>query len=104
MAPTTPDWDPTATGLIAATVISVALFYVADYYLLGSNLNIFIASLVGLGVMACLFVITEYYTGTGHRPVNEVAKEMGVPTMSAENSTMPRMLVGALSRSNTTAL
>jgi len=61
-------------GLIAATVISVILFAIANYYLLGMNMGIMIASLVGLGVMACLFMITEYYTGTGHRPVNEVAK------------------------------
>lgn len=61
-------------GLIAATVISVVLFYLADLYLLGGNIGIFIASLVGLGVMAAIFMITEYYTGTGHRPVNEVAK------------------------------
>jgi K(+)-stimulated pyrophosphate-energized sodium pump len=61
-------------GLIAATVISVILFYAADYVLLGGNIGIFIASLVGLAVMACIVVITEYYTGTGHRPVSEVAK------------------------------
>jgi K(+)-stimulated pyrophosphate-energized sodium pump len=61
-------------GLIAATVISIILFYAADYILLGGNIGIFIASLVGLAVMACIVVITEYYTGTGHRPVSEVAK------------------------------
>ncbi|BAI62012.1 pyrophosphate-energized proton pump [Methanocella paludicola SANAE] len=61
-------------GLIAATVISVILFAAANYYLLGMNMGILIASFVGLAVMACLFIITEYYTGTGHRPVNEVAK------------------------------
>jgi K(+)-stimulated pyrophosphate-energized sodium pump len=61
-------------GLIAATVISVVLFYVTDLFLLGGNMGIFIASLVGLGVMAALFIITEYYTGTGHRPVTEIAK------------------------------
>ncbi len=61
-------------GLIVATVISVILFAAADYYFMDSNLGIFIASIVGLGVMAAIFVITEYYTGTGHRPVKEVAK------------------------------
>lgn len=61
-------------GLIAATVISVILFAAADYYFMGGNLGIFIASIVGLGVMAAIFVITEYYTGTAHRPVKEVAK------------------------------
>jgi K(+)-stimulated pyrophosphate-energized sodium pump len=61
-------------GLIVATVISVILFAAADYFFMDSNLGIFIASIVGLGVMASIFVITEYYTGTGHRPVREVAK------------------------------
>ncbi len=61
-------------GLIVATVISVILFAAADYLFMDSNLGIFIASIVGLGVMAAIFVITEYYTGTGHRPVKEVAK------------------------------
>jgi len=61
-------------GLIVATLISVILFILANYYLLGMSWGILIASLVGLGVMACLFMITEYYTGTGHRPVNEIAK------------------------------
>ncbi len=61
-------------GLIVATVLSIVFFYIADYVLLDGNMGIFIASLVGLGVMAGIFLITEYYTGTGHRPVNEVAK------------------------------
>jgi K(+)-stimulated pyrophosphate-energized sodium pump len=61
-------------GLIATTLISVALFYIADYLLFDGNMGIFLASLVGLGVMACMVIITEYYTGTEYRPVREVAK------------------------------
>lgn len=60
-------------GIIGATLISIVLFYIADYLLLEGHIGIFISSLVGLGVMACLVLITEYYTGTDHRPVREVA-------------------------------
>lgn len=61
-------------GLIVSTLVSVVLFYVADYLMLDGNLPIFFASLVGLGVMAAMVIITEYYTGTEYRPVREVAK------------------------------
>jgi K(+)-stimulated pyrophosphate-energized sodium pump len=39
-----------------------------------SRLNLFICGLVGLGVTAAIVVITEYYTGTGFRPVKSIAK------------------------------
>jgi K(+)-stimulated pyrophosphate-energized sodium pump len=61
-------------GIIAAAVISAVLFYAVDYVMMDGNANLFIASLVGLGVMACMVIITEYYTATTHRPVKEVAK------------------------------
>ena len=35
---------------------------------------LFICGLVGLGVTAAIVVITEYYTGTGFRPVKSIAK------------------------------
>ncbi len=61
-------------GLIATTIMSAILFYVVDYWLLGGNLGIFISSLVGLGVMACLVVITDYYTSYSHKPVISVSE------------------------------
>ncbi|MCD1294770.1 sodium-translocating pyrophosphatase [Methanocella sp. CWC-04] len=61
-------------GLIASTIISIGLFFLATEILLDGNWGIFLSSLVGLGVMASMVVITEYYTGTDHRPVKEVAK------------------------------
>ncbi|HEY3272962.1 MAG TPA: sodium-translocating pyrophosphatase [Methanocella sp.] len=61
-------------GVIVATVVSAVLFYAADYLMMDGNINIYLASLVGLGVMACMVIITEYYTSTAYRPVKEVAK------------------------------
>jgi len=61
-------------GLIVTTVVSAITFYIADYYLLGGDLGIFISSLVGLGVMACLVVITDYFTSYSHKPVLSVSE------------------------------
>jgi len=61
-------------GLIATTIMSAILFYVVDYWLLGGDLGIFISSLVGLGVMACLVVITDYFTSYSHKPVISVSE------------------------------
>ncbi len=61
-------------GLIVTTVVSAITFYLADYYLLGGDLGIFISSLVGLGVMACLVVITDYFTSYSHKPVISVSE------------------------------
>jgi len=61
-------------GLIVTTVVSAITFYIADYYLLGGDLGIFISSLVGLGVMASLVVITDYFTSYSHKPVISVSE------------------------------
>jgi K(+)-stimulated pyrophosphate-energized sodium pump len=61
-------------GIIVSTIVAAALFYTVNYVMMDGNINLFIASLVGLGVMAALVIITEYYTGTAHRPVKDVAK------------------------------
>ncbi|HUL61974.1 MAG TPA: sodium-translocating pyrophosphatase [Methanocella sp.] len=61
-------------GIIVSAVVAAVLFYAVDYVMMDGNVNLFISSLVGLGVMAALVIITEYYTATTHRPVKEVAK------------------------------
>jgi K(+)-stimulated pyrophosphate-energized sodium pump len=61
-------------GVIVSTVVAAILFYVVNYVMMDGNINLFISSLVGLGVMASMVVITEYYTATTYRPVKEVAK------------------------------
>jgi K(+)-stimulated pyrophosphate-energized sodium pump len=89
-------------GVIAATIIAAILFYAADYMLMGGNIELFICALVGLGVMACMVVITEYYTGTNYRPVKEVARasQTGAGTniitgiaMGLEATAMPVLVI-----------
>ena len=65
-------------GLAVAGVLAAAAFYwVTKNVMAGNGLypetNIFMASLIGLAVTGLLVWITEYYTGTGHKPVRAVA-------------------------------
>jgi K(+)-stimulated pyrophosphate-energized sodium pump len=71
-------------GLIVTGVLSlVAIWFVTNRMVpepLTVNgvtytaMNLFWCGVVGLGVTAAIVVITEYYTGTGFRPVKSVAK------------------------------
>ncbi|HTI85724.1 MAG TPA: sodium-translocating pyrophosphatase [Alphaproteobacteria bacterium] len=73
-------------GLIAATVISAILVFGVTYKLLGldtvftvgtktfTGMTLFYTALVGIGVTGLLVWITEYYTGTDHRPVHAIAQ------------------------------
>ena len=72
-------------GLIVTGVLSVvALWFVVDALVTGAvttaggreivPVNLFWSGIVGLAVTAAIVVITEYYTGTGFRPVKSVAK------------------------------
>ena len=73
-------------GLIAASIISAALIFVVTYQWIGLNtaftvgtktftgMTMFYTALVGLAVTGLLVWITEYYTGTDHKPVQSVAK------------------------------
>ncbi len=72
-------------GLIVTGVLSVAAVWfivtrMAPPLIEASNGNTFVAmnlfwcGMVGLAVTAAIVVITEYYTGTGFRPVKSVAK------------------------------
>jgi len=71
-------------GLIATGVLSAgAVFLLIDQTLSGpvqtvdgltiAPMSLFWCGLVGLGVTAAIVVVTEYYTGTGFRPVKSVA-------------------------------
>lgn len=66
-------------GLITAGIISALAFYpLAEKLMVGNgeytSKAMFFASLVGLVVTALIVVITEYYTGTNHAPVQSIAK------------------------------
>ncbi|MCZ6561182.1 MAG: sodium-translocating pyrophosphatase [Gammaproteobacteria bacterium] len=65
-------------GVIVSGVIAAAAFYfVTDWMMTGitdlSALNLWFASLIGLGLTAFMVVVTEYYTGTEFAPVQQVA-------------------------------
>jgi K(+)-stimulated pyrophosphate-energized sodium pump len=70
-------------GLIATAVISAGLIAYVTNHMFGFSAELangitggklFWCTVVGLGVTALIVWITEYYTGTGHRPVTSVAK------------------------------
>ncbi len=60
-------------GMIVTGVISAIGFYFAtDYFI--KDINIFFATLVGLGVTLFINLITEYYTANEYKPVQKIAK------------------------------
>jgi len=73
-------------GLIAAGVLSIGGLAVATNYIIGwgtfgtvagqviTGTNLFICGLVGLLVTGLIVWVTEYYTGTGKRPVVSIAQ------------------------------
>ena len=65
-------------GLIVAGVLSAIAFYPLTNWILGDiqgidALSIYYSLLVGLGVTGLMVVITEYYTSTAYKPVQNVA-------------------------------
>ena len=75
-------------GLIVAALLSAAAYYPVIGWLMpdaiaktipaiGASINIFYASLIGLGLTAAMVVITEYYTSTAYKPVHDIAKASG---------------------------
>ncbi len=73
-------------GLIATGVLSIAGLALATYLTVGwgtigtangvalTGLHLFVCGLVGLVVTGLIVIITEYYTGTGKRPVVSIAQ------------------------------
>jgi K(+)-stimulated pyrophosphate-energized sodium pump len=66
-------------GLIVAGVLAAVAFYPATKILMEGNekysvMNIYLTSLIGLAVTAAMVVITEYFTSTKFKPVQDIAK------------------------------
>ncbi|MEL0089191.1 MAG: sodium-translocating pyrophosphatase, partial [Rhodospirillales bacterium] len=73
-------------GFIVSAVISLVLIFAATSQVIGmgtvlegpsgsfSGSGLFICALVGVAVTGLIIWITEYYTGTGYRPVDSVAQ------------------------------
>ncbi|NCC22154.1 MAG: sodium-translocating pyrophosphatase [Alphaproteobacteria bacterium] len=100
-----------ASALISALLIAGLLWNMAPYSNIplsnGGSLtgaDLFWCALTGLGVTALIVWITEYYTGTAHRPVRVVAKasETGHGTnviqglaISLESTALPVLVICA---------
>ena len=70
-------------GFIASTVLSAIALYPLTQWVLGmgeigtsgvTGLELFFCGLIGLAVTGLIIWVTEYYTGTMHRPVQSVAR------------------------------
>jgi K(+)-stimulated pyrophosphate-energized sodium pump len=61
-------------GVIATTAISVVIFYIANIYLTGGNIGIFVDVVIGLVVMALLVAITEYFTSYSYKPTLTISE------------------------------
>jgi K(+)-stimulated pyrophosphate-energized sodium pump len=64
--------------VVAGSLAAVTFYFVTNRFMAGNGLyptiNIYLASLIGLVVTGLLVWITEYYTGTGHKPVRAIAQ------------------------------
>jgi len=58
-----------------------------------SATDLWLCTLIGIGVTACLFVITDYYTSTRFRPVRTTARASH--TGSQESSSLPSLPITA---------
>ncbi len=75
-------------GLVVSGIIAAAAFYPITKWIMGdlttrtadvdiiapSVGDLYLCSLIGLGVTACLFLITDYYTSTRFKPVKKTAE------------------------------
>jgi K(+)-stimulated pyrophosphate-energized sodium pump len=73
-------------GFIATGVLSLVVLYPLTSYIVGlgtkltvnnhafTGLDLFYCGVVGLVITTLIVVITEYYTGTGYRPVKSIAQ------------------------------
>ncbi len=62
-------------GLIVAGLLSaVGFWFVTDAMIVANARAIFYCALIGLALTAAMVVITEYYTATEYKPVQDVAK------------------------------
>jgi K(+)-stimulated pyrophosphate-energized sodium pump len=69
-------------GFIAASVLSLIILYPVTEYVIGmgtiegqtyTGMDLYLCGVVGLFVTGLIIWITEYYTGTEHRPVKSIA-------------------------------
>ncbi len=69
-------------GQIATGILSAIAFYFVTDSIMGGDMNLYMASLVGLMVTIAITMATEYYTATDYHPVKATSKacETGAAT------------------------
>ena len=61
-------------GVYAAAIISAVAFAGITYWMFNGDLTYMWVALVGIVITVLMFIFTEYYTSTKHRPVKAIAK------------------------------
>jgi K(+)-stimulated pyrophosphate-energized sodium pump len=61
-------------GVIVSAILSTLAFFGIVMWMFDGSLTYFWVTLVGVGITLLMFVFTEYYTSTAHRPVKAIAE------------------------------